>query len=99
MFLNSLHVYLFIITKIIAKSQSEISTLSQMTFREIARLNSTGSFALIGQAISEKNTFENNGYIHVYSPGAGQTTPWSICFLITQLFSQFSPLLQVFQIK
>ena len=64
MFLNNLHVCLFIITKIIAKSQFETSTFSQMTFREIARLNSTGSFAFIGQAISEKNMFENNGHMY-----------------------------------
>ena len=32
------------------------------------------NLALIGQAVSEK-MFENNGYIHVYSPGAGADNP------------------------
>ena len=31
-------------------------------------------FALIGQAVSEK-MFENNGNVHVYSPGAGADNP------------------------
>ena len=48
-----------------------------------------------GQVVSEKKMFENNGYINVYSPGQGQTTPWGQFFL-TVLFSQYySPLLQV----
>ena len=33
-------------------------------------------FALIGKAVLEKKIFENGGHIHVYSPGAVQTTPW-----------------------
>ena len=33
--------------------------------------------ALIGQAVSEKNMFENNVHVHVHSPGQGQTT-WVI---------------------
>ena len=34
------------------------NTFSQMTFREISRLNSTCSLALIGQAFSVKKKFE-----------------------------------------
>ena len=44
MFLNSLHVCLFILTKILLKSQCENFTLTQMTFTEIPRLNSRDSF-------------------------------------------------------
>ena len=37
--------------------------------------------ALTGQAVSEK-MFDNNGYIHVYSPGAGTDNPLgSNCFI------------------
>ena len=43
------------------------------------------------QAVSEKKMFENNGYIHVYSPGTGVDNP-----LGSILFSQYSALLQVF---
>ena len=50
-------------------------------------------FTLIGQVISEK-MFENNGYIHVYSPGAGADNPLGSNFLLTLLFSQYSPLLE-----
>ena len=32
------------------------------------------NLALIGQAVSEK-MFDDNGYIHVYSPGTGRQTP------------------------
>ena len=32
-------------------------------------------FGVIGQAISEKKMFDNNGYIHVYSPGIGADNP------------------------
>ena len=32
---------------------------------------STYNLALISHAVSEKKMFENNGHIHVYSPGAG----------------------------
>ena len=28
-------------------------------------------FGLIGQAVSEEKMFENNGHMHVLSPGAG----------------------------
>ena len=33
--------------------------------------DSTGNLALIGQAVSDKKMFENNGHIHVFSPKAG----------------------------
>ena len=36
---------------------------------------STWNLVLIGQVISEKKMFENNGDIHVYSPGAGTDNP------------------------
>ena len=40
---------------------------------------------------------ENNGYIHVYSPVTGADNPLgSNYFSLTVLFSQYSPLLQVF---
>ena len=40
--------------------------------------------------------FENNGYVHVYSPEAGADNPLRSIFSLTVLFSQSSPLLQVF---
>ena len=42
--------------------------------------------------------FENNGYEHVYRPGAGAgaDNPLRSLFSLTVLFSQSSPLLQVF---
>ena len=42
--------------------------------------------------------FENGGHIQVYSPGAGADNPLGSNFFhnITVLFSQYSPLLQVF---
>ena len=43
--------------------------------------------------------FENNGYIHVYSTGAGADNPGGKLFSLILLFSQYSPLLQVFPIK
>ena len=46
--------------------------------------------------------FENHGHIHVFAPGQGQTTPplpRGNFFSLRQLFSQFSPLLQVFPIQ
>ena len=52
--------------------------------------------ALIGQLVSEKNMFENHGYIHIYSPGTGAENPLRSFFSLTVLFSQYSPLLQVF---
>ena len=39
--LNNLYVCPFIVTKILAKSQFENLTISQMTLREISRLNRT----------------------------------------------------------
>ena len=47
MLLNSLHVCPFIITKILQTSQFEHSTFSQMTFRELARLNSTDPYFVL----------------------------------------------------
>ena len=51
---------------------------------------------LIDQAVSEEIMFENNGYVHVYSPGAGAENPLGSIFSLTVLFSQYSPLLQDF---
>ena len=31
--------------------------------------------AFIGQVVLEKKMFENNGYVHLYSPGAGADNP------------------------
>ena len=31
--------------------------------------------ALIGRVVSEEKMFENNGYVHVYSPGEGADNP------------------------
>ena len=44
--------------------------------RKVYILNGQPSYnlALIAKAVSEK-MFENNGNIHVYSPGAGADTP------------------------
>ena len=50
------------------------------------------NLGLIGQVVSEKKMFENNGHIHVFSPGADN--PLGLFF-----FQLFSPLLQVFPIK
>ena len=38
----------------------------------------------------------NNGYIYVYNPGVGADNPLGSFVLFTVLFSQYSPLLQVF---
>ena len=38
-------------------------------------INFVCNLPLIGQAVSEKKVFENNGHIHVYSPGAEADTP------------------------
>ena len=37
-----------------------------------------------GLAFSKK-TFENNGYVHVYSPGAGANNPWGQFILINSI--------------
>ena len=55
--------------------------------------------ALICQAVLEKKIFENGGHIHVHSHGAGADNPWGQFFSLKNLFSQLSPLLQVFPIK
>ena len=39
--------------------------------------------ALISQAVSEQKMFDNNGYIHVYSPGTGAETPPGVKFFFT----------------
>ena len=53
--------------------------------------------ALIGLAVSVEKMFENGGHIQVYSPGAGADNPPGVKFFsLTVLFSQYSPLLQVF---
>ena len=42
----------------------------------------TPNLALIGQVVSEKKTFENNGYKHVFSPMTGVDNPlWLFVFL------------------
>ena len=38
-------------------------------------INFLCNLTLIGQAVSEKRVFENNGHIHVYSPGSGADNP------------------------
>ena len=55
----------------------------------------TCNFALIDQLVSEK-MFENNGYIHVYSPVTWADNPLRVFVSLTVLFSQYSPLLQIF---
>ena len=40
---------------------------------------------LIGHAVSQKKMFENNGYVHVYSPGAGEDNPWGQIFFINSI--------------
>ena len=45
---------------------------------------------------SEKKMFENNAHIHVFSPRVWADNSLGIfCFSLTQLFSQFSLLLQI----
>ena len=39
------------------------------------------TLALIGRAVSERKLFENNGHVHVYSPGAGADNPIGSNFL------------------
>ena len=55
--------------------------------------------SLIGQAVSGKKMFENYGHIHVICPRAGADNTMGSIFSFTHLFSQFSPLLQVFPIQ
>ena len=43
--------------------------------RFLPYMGMTANLALIGQVVSEKNMFENNGYIQVYSPGGGADNP------------------------
>ena len=43
--------------------------------------------ALIGQAVSVEKMFENNGHIHVYSPGAGTDNNLVSFVSFTVLFS------------
>ena len=57
-------------------------------------------FGLDRQSGFREEDVENNGHIHVYSPGAGAgADPGVNHFSLKHLFSQFSPLLQVFHIK
>ena len=52
-------------------------------------------FGIDWPSVSEKKMFENNGYIHVYSPGAGtDNSLWSF-FFHKQYYSVNSHLLQV----
>ena len=53
-------------------------------------------FGIDWPLVSEKKMFENNGYIHVYSPDTGADNHMMSIFSLTVLFSQYSPLLQVF---
>ena len=54
----------------------------------------------LAKRVLDRKIFENGLHIHVYSPGAGADNPLvSTFFSLTQLFSQLSPLLQVFPIK
>ena len=53
----------------------------------------------VPQAVSEKTIFENNGQIHVYSPGAGTDSPPEVIFFHKHNYSvnlvfccKFSPL-------
>ena len=45
----------------------------------------TKNLGLIGHAVSKKKMFENNGYVHVYSPGAGANNPWGQIYFITSI--------------
>ena len=54
--------------------------------------------ALIGQAANEE-MFGNNIHIHVHCPGVVEDNPPGVIFSLPLLFSQYSPLLQIFPIK
>ena len=43
---------------------------------------------LIDRAVLAEKLFENDGHIHVYSPGAGADNPHGSIFSLTVLFSQ-----------
>ena len=50
-----------------------------LTFFPTSQGGSTQNSVLIGQAVSEKKMFENNGHIHVFSPRAGaDNTLWHL---------------------
>ena len=49
-----------------------------------------------GQAVSEKKMFNIMAIYNVYSLGTGTDNPLGSFFSLTVLFSQYSPLLQVF---
>ena len=36
------------------------------------------NLALIGHVVSDRKMFENNGHIHVFSPGAGAKQPYGV---------------------
>ena len=40
---------------------------------------------LIGQSVLEEKMFENNGYVHVFSPGAGADNPMGSFFFINSI--------------
>ena len=42
-------------------------------------------FGIDWQAVSEKKMFENNSYVHVYSPGAGGDNPLGQIFFINSI--------------
>ena len=76
---NQMHHYYKVIPKAtnlhnIIKFQARADSHVNFPYHE------TGPLALIGQAVSEKTMFENNVKIHVFSPGAGNDTPWDIFF-------------------
>ena len=46
-----------------------------------------GILILVGQAVSEKKIFENNGHMHVYSPGAGADNHLGLIYFHYQYYS------------
>ena len=53
-------------------------------------INFLCNLTLIGQAVSEKKVFENNGHIHAFSPrgrGRQPSYPWGQMFSYTVLFT------------
>ena len=44
----------------------------------------------------EKKMFENNGYVHVYSPGAGADNPLGSIFFINSIIQSIQSFLQDF---
>ena len=57
------------------------------------------NLALIDQTVLEKMMYENDGHIHVYSPGAEADNHLRSFFSKRLIFCQFGHLLQVFPVK